>query len=423
MTVRGLLFACTLLLTSGAHGAAAASFEAADGARVLRIQTLGTDIPAPERLLRQLGLEVGARFDARRVQRSRQQILALGWLRDLEVIPSLLAPDSVSITVSARRSPPASLQPLLQIRADDRIVLGGKLRFWGGAGRGERFSLEAAGGGAKLLHLEWSEPQPLLALPLGATFHADLVQAPEEGEGGIVFDRTAVGAKLQLPPRGPRLELAGAFTQVHASEAAGLLSGSSSDRLRRGSIAFAWGARPQRFLWSYWNGQLALGATTGAAEHQDVEAKLQGAFPFSRRFVLAAGVEVRGVRGTVPRYGRLHLGSGPSLRSHSYAVANGDAGGWGGLEARIPLNFWSPESFERVALPLTLHVFADAGSAWGASAPGAVTEAAALRQARLRWGVGLGAVAHLRQTQPLRFAVGCDDEFHWRTDIGTSLSF
>ncbi len=418
--VRRSVWACLALW---AGSAAAQEPPPWEGATIRSLQVLGNDVPAPMRLLHELGLRPNTRFATEPLQRARVALLAAGWLRDLRVLPSLVGPDSLVVVVIAQPAPRATLTPLLRMRADNRFVFGGQMQLWGTAGRGERLSLALAGGGEKLLQLEWSEPQPFLALPLGAMLHADLVQETEAADADIVFDRAVVGAKLVIPPRGLRLELGGALWHVRADDPGGLLSGSDSDRLRQGSVAVAWGRRPPSFSWSYLHGSVGVGATTGDAEHQDLVAELRVAQGLGKRCVVAGGAAYRDVRGTVPRYGRLHLGGGPSLRGHAYAVAQGDAGGWGGVEARVPINFWDPQSMARVSLPVAVHVFGDAGSAWGASAPGAMTTAATADQAKLRWSTGIGVTAFLRHAHPLLLELGRDDGGAWRGEFRTSFAF
>ncbi len=420
-SVQVLVLAATLACASAP--AAEPPTRVPGGAVVAAVRVLGSERESPARLVHALGLQPGTLFDAARVRRARADILAAGWLETLEIVPILMTPDTVVVTLATKRAPATSVQPLLQLRSDDRITGGAKLGIWGGAGRGERLTLAVAGGAQKLLQIEWSEPRPVLSLPVAAMLHADAIEEMETAEEHIIFDRAVLGARVSLPPRGIRLELSGALWQVRASENASLLSGGRNDRLRRGSVALAWGTQPRRFEWSYFYGSLALSATTGDAEHQDFDARLSAAGALGRRCVLATGLELRTVRGIVPRYGRVHLGSGPTLRGHTYGVVNGDGGLWGGMEARFPLNFWSPQAFARTPLPTVLHLFADTGSAWGASAPGAVADAATWQQARLRWSAGIGASAYLRRSHPVLAVLGCDDQGTWRFDLRTSYSF
>lgn len=393
------------------------------GGTVVVVQVLGSERESPARLVHALGLQPGTRFDPESVMRARAELLAAGWLETLEIVPTSLAPDTVAVTLVTKRGPATTVQPLLQLRSDDRITAGAKLGIWGRAGRGERFTLAVAGGAQKLVQLEWNEPRPVLALPVGAMLHADAVREMETAEDDIEFDRTVLGARISLPPRGIRLELSGSLWQVRSSETAALLSMGRSDHLRRGSVALAWGTPPRRFEWRYFHGSLGLTATTGDAEHQGVEGRLRAAISLGRRCVLATGLESRAVRGLVPRYARVHLGSGPTLRGHAYGVVNGDEGVWGGMEVRFPLNFWSPQTFARTGLPTVLHAFVDAGAAWGASAPGAVSAAATWQQARLRSCAGIGASAYLRRSHPVMAVLGCDDQGKWRFDLRTSYSF
>jgi hypothetical protein len=393
------------------------------GATVVVVQVLGSERESPARLVHALGLQPGTRFDLESVRRARAELIESGWLETLEVISTPLAPDTVAVTLVTKRAAATTVQPLLQLRSDDRITAGAKLGIWGRAGRGERFTLAVAGGDQKLLQLEWNEPRPVLALPVAAMLHAEAVEEMETAEDDIEFDRTVVGTRISFPPRGIRLELSGSLWQVRSSDTTALLSGGRSDHLRRGSLALAWGAPPRRFEWSYFRGSLGLAATSGDAEHQGLEGRLRAASSLGRRCVLATGLELRAVRGLVPRYARVHLGSGPSLRGHAYGVENGDEGLWGGVEARFPLNFWSPQTFAHTGLPTVLHAFADAGAAWGASAPGAVSATATWQQARLRWSAGIGASAYLRRTHPVMAVLGCDDQGQWRFDVRTSYSF
>jgi len=168
---------------------------------------------------------------------------------------------------------------------------------------------------------------------------------------------------------------------------------------------------------------VGIGATSGASEYQDVHGHTRAAIRISDRLVVAAGWSYRDVRGVVPRYDRLHLGGGPTLRAQRYAVVNGDAGASGGVELRVPVNFWSPETFHWSTMPLVVHLFADAGTAWSASAPGALTEASDRGLARMRWSAGLGATVYFRGTFPIRGNFGSDEHGTWRGDLSTSFPF
>ncbi|MFQ5599356.1 MAG: BamA/TamA family outer membrane protein, partial [Candidatus Krumholzibacteriia bacterium] len=376
--------------------------SAYDGMRIGAIQTLGLGEVSPKRVHRQLGLSPEGAFDSGAVRRGRRQLRSAGWIRNVEAHPRLVAPDSLVVIVLVQRATPAELRPLLRRRPDDRLVLGVKLNAWGRSGRGEHFELRLAGVGQELLQVEWWEPRPILRLPLGLGFHAGVAQEIEEAESDIEFDRVVLGGALVLPLGGPRLEVSGSVWQVAASDSAGLVAAGSVDHLRRGRIALAWGRAPQVFAWSYFVGTIGVGATSGAAESQDFEARLQASGSIGSRCVVAAGFSYRDARGTVPRYTRRHLGGGPTLRAHPYGVANGDGATWGGVELRVPVNFRTPESFTWTPMPLELHLFADFGMAWRASAPGATSEATRRSLARMRWSAGVGCGAFMRGTLPLR---------------------
>lgn len=395
-----------------------------DGVRVAHVQMLGDALDSnPARLLRSLGISRGAPYDSARVEKARRELLDIGWLRTVDVLVSSLSPDSLVVVVLVERAPRARLLPLLDLRPDDRIVAGGQLYAWGRSGRGERFLLRVAGGGQEVLQAEWIEPRPWVRLPVGLHFRAEVFQELEEAEGQLEFDRLGLHASVAFPHRGPRLELSGSLLQMRASEPEGTLASGNVDHLRRGTADFVWGGSPASFEWSALRGRLGVGATSGAAENQDVHTDAQMALPVSGRLVVAAGWSYREVRGLVPRYDRVHLGGGPTLRAHDYAVANGDGGTWGGLELRVPVNFWSPASFDWTTMPLALHAFADAGTAWSASAPGARSEASERRTARWRWSAGLGLTLYYRHAYPLRVDFGAADDGKWRADIATSFPF
>ena len=398
--------------------------EPMDGVRIQSVRMMGDILETnPPRLLRSLRIAPGAPYDSVRVEAARRELLAMGWLRSIDLLVARPAPDSLSVVILVARAPRARLLPLVDLREDDRVVLGGQLYAWGRSGRGERFQLRVGGGGQELIQADWIEPRPFLRLPLGLRFGAELFQQVETAESEIEFDRLELQVAVSVPDRGPRLELSGAVLQLRASEPAGILSTGGVDHLRRGAVEFAWGGARRSFEWSAFRGRLGIGAVSGAAEYQDVHAQAQLALDISDRFVVAAGWAYRDVRGVVPRYDRLHLGGGPTLRAQRYAVVNGDAGTSGGVELRVPVNFWSPESFGWTTMPLVVHLFADAGAAWSASAPGASTEAPDRASARLRWSAGLGATAYFRGTYPVRANFGSDERGVWRADLSTSFPF
>jgi hypothetical protein len=427
MSARFLASICFVFLTLlPAHLAAQArpiTPQQAEGMRITAVKTLGVEIAAPGRIETLLGLQRGERFEPRRIEEARRRLLAAGWLQKLDVVPAVASPESLVVVVIAEPTRRTRVTPIVQMRADERLVYGGKLQVWGKAGRGERLSLAVAGGGEKLLQLEWSEPRPFLSLPLSGFVHAGVSQEREAAEESIRFDRDVAGIGLALPDHGLRLELAGSLWRVRGDQAMAVLSPDGSDRLRRGSVAVAIGQRPRGFAWSYLHASAGVRATAGDAEHQDLDLELQGATHLGKRFIVATGFHWRSVRGTVPRYGRMHLGGGPSLRGHDYGVANGDAASWGGVEVRVPVNFWSPPSFARVPFPLALHFFADAGSAWGASAPGAESEATRLEDATLHWSAGAGITGFLRRAYPMLLELGRDDGGTWRLGFRTRLAF
>ena len=395
-----------------------------DGVRVERIQMMGDFLESnPPRLLRTLGLVVGAPYDSARVEAGRRDLLEIGWLRSVDLLLSLPAADSMLVVVLVERVPRARLFPMLDLRADDRVVVGGQLYAWGRSGRGERFQLRVAGGGQEILQADWVEPRPFLQLPIGLRFGAEVLQELETAESAFEFDRLGLQAVVSIPHRGPRFEFAASVLQMRASEPEGTIATGAVDHLRRGAIDFVWGNKRAPFEWSAWRGRLGAGATTGTADFQDVHGHTNVALRVSDRFVVAAGWAYRDVRGLVPRYDRVHLGGGPTLRVHEYAVANGDGGTWGGLELRVPANFWSRESFEWTTMPVALHAFVDAGAAWAASAPGARSEAPDRQHARMRWGAGVGVTAYFRRAYPFRLAFGSDDGGVWRADLSTSFPF
>jgi hypothetical protein len=361
-------------------------------------------------------------YDSLAVERARRAILRSGWLEDLRVHPSAVAPDSLLVVVLARRAPSTRIEPLVSWLPDERIVVGGTLRVWGNAGRGERFKLRLAGVGQELVQVEWLEPRPILRLPLSVRVYADVVEEFSEAEDGIEFGRVVLGAWLGFGLWRTQLEIAGSAWQVDASDPEGLVSDGARDELRRGSLGLLWGRPPERFGWSYAHASLRVGATTGAAESQHVTAGLQVGIRLAGHCTLAAGLLYHDARGTVPRYLRHHLGGGPSLRGHAYGIANGDAAGWGGLELRVPINFRDERSFRRTPLPFEVHVFADAGSAWRASARGAESEAPERARARLRWSTGAG-VGFFVRSLPLRADLGRGDGGIWRAQFATSLPF
>ncbi len=394
------------------------------GVRVGDVQMLGDVRDSnPRRLLRALGIVPGAPYDSVRVERARRDLLAVGWLRSLDLLMSLPAPDSMVVVILVERAPRARLYPAVDLRADDRIVYGGRLYAWGRGGRGERFDLRVAGGGHEILQAEWVEPRPFVRLPLALQFNAELFQEVEEAEDDLEFDRLALGAVVSVPHRGPRLELSGSVLQVRASQPEGTFAGGNVDHLRRGAVHFVWGRPHARFDWSAWRGRVGVGATSGAAESQNVLARASVVQRLAQRVIVAAGWTYRDVRGRVPRYDRIHLGGGASVRAHEYGVVNGDGGTWGGVELRVPANFWSAETFRWSPLPVALHGFFDSGAAWSASAPGAQSEASRRSQARFRWSAGVGITAWFRGAYPIRADVGAGDDGHWRADLSTSFPF
>ncbi len=394
------------------------------GVRVTEIQMLGDVADSnPQRILRTLGLERGAPYDSSRVEAGRRELLEIGWLRSVDLLTAMPAPDSLVIVILLERAPRARVFPMLDLRADDRVVVGGQLYAWGRSGRGERFQLRVAGGSQEILQAEWIEPRPFLSVPMGMQFRAELFQELETAESDIEFDRLALHALVSIPHRGPRLELAGSVMQMRASDSIGTIATGDVDHLRRGAVDFVWGGKRMPFEWSALRGRLGVGATSGIVEYQDVHGHTELAVRLHNRLVVAAGWAYRDVRGTVPRYDRLHLGGGPTLRGHDYAVSNGDGGTWGGIELRVPGNFWSHESFGWTTMPVALHVFADAGTAWSASAPGAVSEATARAEARMRWSTGLGLTLFFRRAYPLRADLGVGDDGVWRADVSTSFPF
>lgn len=419
---QSLALGCALLVAAAPRPPRPA--QPVDGVRIGNIQFLGDVADTnPRRLLRALRIAHGAPYDSAHVEAKRRELLEIGWLQTLDMLLSVPAPDSLVVVVIVHRAPRARLLPMLDLRADDRVVVGGQVFAWGRSGRGERFGLRVIGGGQQLVQAEWIEPRPFLALPLGLQFRAELFQEREEAEANLEFDRLALHGRISVPNRGPRLELLGSVQQVRSSEPNGTLATGGVDHLRRGSVEFVWGGRPAPFEWSAFRGRLGVGATAGATEYQHVSGHTQIAVRLHDRLVLASGWSYRDVRGVVPRYDRAHLGGGPALRAHRYGVVNGDANTWGGLELRVPANFWSPETFGWSALPFVLHVFGDAGTAWGASAPDASSEASERSRARMRWSVGIGATAYYRALFPIRVNLGAGDDGTWRTDVSTSFPF
>jgi hypothetical protein len=402
----------------GAHPALAPC----NGMTIGSIRTYGTDAPVPRRLLRMLGLAPGAVYDSVAVERARRDILRLGWLRDLRVNAVPTGGDSLLLGVLVTRAPRARLEPLVHWLPDEKIVLGATLGVWGNAGRGESFKLRVAGVGQEIVQAEWNEPRPFVSIPVSLRFHADVVQELVEPEDDIEFGRVVAGAVLGVRLGGPVLELSGSTWDVRASDPSGLMASGGRDELRRGGAALVWGRPPAPYAGSAL-ARVGVGATTGAAESQDVSVWLQASHRLTGRCALAGAFLYHDVRGTVPRYLRHHLGAGPSLRGFDYGSVNGDAAAWGGLELRFPLNFTDPASFHRNQLPLELHLFSDAGAAWGASAPGATSEALERDRARLRWSVGAGFGAFVRGTRPLRVDLGRDDGGVWRAQVATSLPF
>jgi hypothetical protein len=396
---------------------------ALDGTLVGQVKTLGLDIPAPERLHRLLGIELGAPYDSAAVANASQELMALGWLEEVRVLATKNQRDSLVVVVLVERTPAVSFHPLLMRLPDSRFVFGGRLHVWSGSGRGEGFEIAMGGGGRKLVQLQWSEPRPFVRSRLALRFHADVTEEIEEAEGNLDFDRVVLGATLIVPLRGPRLELYGSLWQVRAAQEDGAVSSTGIDHLRQASVALAWGAMPKRFGWSYTSLRVGLGASAGSAEYQDVRASLRLARKLSGHWIVAAGIGYRDARGTVPRYDRRHLGGSPTLRGHRYGVASGDAAAWSSFEMRFPLNFWSPETFTWTPFPFEFHVFGDAGTAWRASAPGATSQAPTFAKAQWRWSAGAGFGSFIRGRVPLRIDLGRDDDGIWRAQLATSYSF
>ena len=394
-----------------------------NGMTIGSIRTYGTDAPVPRRLLRMLGLAPGAVYDSVAVERGRREMLRQGWLRDLRVNAVPTGGDSLLLGVLVMRAPQARLEPLVAWLPDERIVLGATLGVWGNAGRGESFKLRVAGVGQEIVQAEWNEPRPFLSVPMSLRSQADVVQELVEPESDIEFGRVVVGAVVGFRLGGPVLELSGSTWDVRASDPAGLVSAGGRDELRRGGVALVCGQPPAPYANAALHARIGVGATTGAAESQDFSAWLQTSHHLVGRCTLAGGFLYHDVRGTVPRYLRHHLGAGPSLRGFDYGAANGDAATWGGLELRFPLNFVDAGSFHRNQLPLELHLFSDAGAAWGASAPGAASEVLERDQARLRWSAGAGLGAFFHGTRPVRVDFGRDDGGLWRVQVATALPF
>ncbi|UCE03054.1 MAG: hypothetical protein JSW67_02340, partial [Candidatus Latescibacterota bacterium] len=310
------IFMTLLALACGLHTGAWAQVgageggppEPLDGALVGQVKTLGVDIPAPERLHRLLGLERGAPYDSAAVAHASQELMALGWLKEVRVLAAKSPRDSLVVLVLVERTPPVSFHPLLMRLPDSRFVVGGKLHVWSGSGRGEGFEIAMGGGGRKLLQLQWSEPRPFVRSRLALRFHAAVSEEIEEAEGNLDFDRVVFGAALIVPLRGPRLELSGSLWQVRAAQEDGAVSSTGIDHLRQASVTLAWGAVPERLGWSYTALRVGLGASAGSAEYQDVRASLRLARKLSGHWIVAAGIGYRDARGTVPRYDRRHLG-------------------------------------------------------------------------------------------------------------------
>ncbi len=91
----------------------------------------------------------------------------------------------------------------------------------------------------------------------------------------------------------------------------------------------------------------------------------RGYVPVGDRVVLAAHSRLTYRDGdTVPLYRREHLGGGKTLRGYDYGSFHGSSSLVNGVELRIPANFSRQDPMENLLLGISLHVFADAATAW-----------------------------------------------------------
>jgi len=396
----------------------------ADGLRVRAVETHGLGKVPAAAILSRLGLQPGATFDAARVRRGRADLLGRGDLTAVDIRPLLTGPDSLVVIIALRRAPSFVLSPRGGRAADGRFAGGGRMIARGNAGRGEQLTVDVVQGGEARLGLGWEEPRPWRALALGFRLAGQAARTPEPAESGATFERTEARLAVLVRRGAIRMELEGAIAEERSTVAATLVDAPSGrDRFRGLGLRWRGCDRSTAFSWSEIAFDVALGAWGGSSSWQQASGTAGIRIPLAARCVAGLDLALQQVIGTLPRSHRIHLGNARAPRALPDAAASGDAACTAALAMQLPLNFRDPDAFGRAAMPLALHVFADGGMTWGASAPGALASAARARDARWRWSAGVGGTAWLRGSLPCRIELGLDDEGDMRFIGGIGIAF
>lgn len=371
-----------------------------------------------QNLHHRLGLQPGAELDLDELERRRRILSRHGGLEHLEVGTAQVG-DSVDVHLAVVRMAPLAFRPHLG-RAHDQLVWGGEMQFTGDALRGERLSFRFAGSGESRLGLTWHEPRPWMTVPLGIEAEVGVQGWREPLEDGATFERQSARLEIAVPTPVFETRITAELERVSAVPSGVLVDARGRDTGHSVRLAFVRGDAVGRgFAWQEHAVRFDIAGTGGSSEGTSLDFHCRWTLAPTPRIVLATHAGGRSTQGRVPRHARLHFGDARSPRALPYGAAVGDAGAWGALELRFPLNFGDETGFGGAALPLAAHVFADGATAWGARAPGTRTTGAA----RGRWSAGIGCTAWLRGRFPGRADFGRGDDGIWRLSLSAGMPF
>jgi outer membrane protein assembly factor BamA len=390
-----------LALTLAAAACAAGSLAAAApfwiDRPLLRIETTGLRRTRALVVEREISSRPGERVDWTRLEHDRLRILDTGLFAEVDLRARRdPATDRPILRIDVRERPHLLAYPVLQYDLEDGWSLGAFAATRNLQGLNRTARLLLLGGGRREASVSLGTPW-LAGRRLPASARVFVSRTRNRSEEMI---ETRRGVSLAVTPtRGPELgfPVGGGSEEVRIRPDADVKDPRSdpvvprTDDHRWVSAGAVYDSRGYRVRPEHgWVVSAALAQHGGILGGDGALARLGldllGVFPTGRGTALTAASRLAWSSGRVPRYLRLSLGGGETLRGHDWGAYRGESRWFGWIEERIPLvpkrSFGVLKGRYTIDLALDGALFADAGAVW---------EGRELEEGRTRARFGAGA--------------------------------
>lgn len=365
-------FFAILVLGTGSHSVA----NAQAGLQAKEIRIFGNEKIKSYIIARAIPFGAGDYFDKELLQRAREQVRAVPGVDYSEIRIGYVPLDSTTIVSVVITEKPTLRGRILASRGyENKISFGIKAEESNFRGRSETIYALGMMRGNTVFEAGWKNPWIGKSLRLGIGFDAfyEKYNYVYDDAGpafaGAEIERVGAAASLFHPLGAYQRVTIAAGIETISSPIDGVALSGDRDSYLTASLSFERDSRKSRSF--PWDAAFMTARAELIGPGDDSFSLFEGSIDARKyvslfsRTVLAAQCVYRMRDGdAIPLYRREHIGGARTLRGYDYGTFNGTSSLLGGMEYRIPFNFSKDEPIEDLLVGVSMHLFAEAGTAW-----------------------------------------------------------